>query len=99
MNDAFLTAIRDWWGFAAFVVAGVIGWALGQQRQQYQISDLNGEIKRLAARVEALETQGRAEAVTLSQINTTLATVQALLGGLREDMHEVKGELRGKVNK
>jgi hypothetical protein len=88
MADIF----RDWWAFVAFMLTGAIGWVLGLERNRWRIDDVGRAVGHLEERVKTLEAQGMAS-------ERSQATSNEKLDHIREDLREIKKDLRGKEDR
>lgn len=84
--------LLDWWQFLAFVGAGIFGLWWGKERQRWKVDQLGTKVEALDKRLAAVEKQGHAEAITLAEISTTLL-------GIKEDLRDIRSDLKRKADR
>ena len=87
-----MDVIKEWWHIGATMFAAVVAYIIGQNRNAWQVAQLEKDIADIRQRVQALETQGTVEAVTLGKIET-------LLKSLHESIAELRNEVKSKADK
>lgn len=92
MPESLVNAVREWWDVGAFIVAGVLAFIVGKERQRWRVNQIGEEVEKQGKRISHLEAQGHTSAVTLAEIRTNQNLILTMLRELRED-------LKGKVDK
>ena len=90
MESDFWQVLRDWWGFAAFVLTGIISYIAGRERQRFRIDDLGRKVEAQEKRLKTLEEQGRAEAISLAELRSSQAAILQALSEIRQDIRDMK---------
>lgn len=92
MPETFVDLVKDWWGFVAFIIGGLLAYSAGKERQRYKVDQIGTEVERQGKRIEALERQGNTEAVQLAEIAMSQTHIL-------NSLNEIKQALRGKADK
>lgn len=92
MPETTIAALREWWPFGVFLIGGWVSFLIGKERQRWRVDQIGIEVSKQGARIDKLEAQGQAEAVTLGEIKVTQELILAALSNLRDD-------LKGKADK
>lgn len=92
MPEGLVEIFRDWWGFGAFVLGGLLAFSAGKERQRYKVDKIGEEVERQGHRIEVLERQGNAEAVQLAEIATSQTHIL-------NSLNEIKQAMRRKADK
>lgn len=103
MPEQVATFIRDWWGFAAFIVGGLLAYSAGKERQRYKVDQIGRdvdrqgvELKELRNEVEKMRTQENKNHLHAAETVTKLIVSQ---GHIIERLDEIRTALAGKVDK
>lgn len=98
-ENFIIAALRDWWQLllAAFGLWG--SYRVGTERQRWRVDEIGKAMEALNARVAALESQGKDEAVAVAAMMTTQRHIVETLGLIRGDLHDIHHEMRGKADK
>lgn len=93
MTGDVLEQFRNWWPLMLSVgglIAGAVGWQYGvrgnHERCTWRIDQLEEEVDRLAAKVEALKTAQNASGMNLTIIEVSLRQIKEMLTEVREDV-------------
>lgn len=98
-ENLITAALRDWWQFI-LAIFGIWGsYRVGTERQRWRVDEIGKAVEGLNARVAALEGQGREEAVSLARMLNTQQHIVEALAGLREEMRELRHEMRNKADR
>ena len=103
MPEQVANIIKDWWGFGAFIIGGLLAFSAGKERQRYKVDQIGrdvdrqgGEIQELRLEVEKMRTEETKNALHATEIVTKLVVSQ---GHIIERLDEIRVALRGKVDK
>jgi hypothetical protein len=84
--------IVKWWGFLAFVIAGIFGWAMGVERNRWKIDDLKEGFLELKAEVDTIKKNSVSENVAVGQL-------LAIMERIESRMDRIEQKLDGKADK
>ncbi|MDZ7824683.1 MAG: hypothetical protein U5K75_12075 [Ahrensia sp.] len=84
--------ILDYWHFGAWLLAGIIGIAVGKERTRFKVDQVGAELKAQGERIKTLEAQGVKFEVHLAKISVSVDNIV-------KSVDEVKQTLRSKADK
>ena len=95
--------INDWWQFGAYIVAGVVLYVTGRERQRYRVDEVGRDVAALKLDVSEIKTElskeGRDHASEIIETTRALAEISTGQAHILRELGQLREELRGKADK
>lgn len=109
-DSGLIAFIADWWQFGAYIIAGVILYVTGRERQRYKVDAVGRDVtalKEAVAEIKAgLASENKdhnAEAIStakaLAEISAGQVHILKEVAGFKTDLSELRKEIKEKADK